>query len=71
MNAIGERVGITLDCAEVMRAWLGDLDGALSVSTQGDSSICLLGSLKTGRLGESPVNLSMTLKRSGDKGYEN
>lgn len=69
--AIGGRERSTLDCADVMRAWLGDLDGALSGSTQGDNSICLLGSLKTGRLGESPVNLSMTLKKNAEKGTGN
>lgn len=47
----------TLDCAEVVRA--GDLDCMRSFSTHGDSSTGLLGSLKSGRLGESPVNLSI------------
>lgn len=51
----------TLDCAEVVRT--GDLDCARLLSTQGDSSMALVGSLKMGRLGESLVNLSMVLKR--------
>lgn len=48
---------ITLDCAEVVRA--GDLDCARLLSTQGDSSTALVGSLKMGRLVESPVYLSI------------
>lgn len=38
---------------------MGDLAGVRLLSTQGDNSIALLVSLKMGRLGESPVNLSM------------
>lgn len=49
----------TLDCADVVRAYPGDLDRGRSPSAQGESSMGLLGSLKIGRLGESPVNLSM------------
>lgn len=41
----------------------GDLDCALLLSTQGDSSMALVGSLKMGRLGESLVNLSMVPAR--------
>lgn len=52
--SVGE---VTLDCADVVRA--GDLDRGRSPSAQGDSSMGLLDSLKIGRLGESPVNLSM------------
>lgn len=50
---------VTLDCADVVRAYPGDLDRDRSPSAQGDSSMGLLDSLKIGRLGESPVNLSM------------
>lgn len=50
---------ITLDCAEVVRAYPGDVDRERPFSAQGASSIDLLGSLKTGRLEESRVNLSM------------
>lgn len=48
---------LTLDCAEVVRT--GDFEGVRPPSAQGDSSIDLDGSLNMGRLGESPVNLSM------------
>lgn len=54
--SVGE---VTLDCADVVRAYPGDLDRGRSPSAQGDSSMGLLDSLKIGRLGESPVNLSM------------
>lgn len=47
----------TLDSVGVDR--MGDLVGVRLPSTQGDNSMALLGSLKMGRLGESPVNLSM------------
>lgn len=40
---------------------MGDLAGVRLLSTQGDNSIALLDSLNIGRLGESPVNLSMVL----------
>lgn len=49
----------TLDCADVVRGNPGDLDRGRSPSAQGDSSMGLLDSLKIGRLGESPVNLSI------------
>lgn len=38
---------------------MGDLVGVRLPSTQGDNSMALLVSLKTGRLGESPANLSI------------
>lgn len=50
---------ITLDCADVVRANPGDVDRERPLSAQGANSIDLLGSLKTGRLEESLVNLSM------------
>lgn len=40
---------------------MGDLAGVRLLSTHGDNSMALLDSLKMGRLGESPVNLSMVL----------
>lgn len=40
---------------------MGDLVGVRLLSTHGDNSMALLDSLKMGRLGESPVNLSMVL----------
>lgn len=48
---------------------MGDLVGVLLVSTHGDSSMALLGSLKMGRLGESPVNLSMVPSGAVVKGF--
>ena len=54
--SVGE---VTLDCADVVRGNPGDLDRGRSPSAQGDSSTGLLDSLKIGRLGESPVNLSI------------
>lgn len=38
---------------------MGDLAGVRLLSTHGDNSMALLDSLKMGRPGESPVNLSM------------
>lgn len=48
---------VTLDSVGVVR--VGDLAGVRLPSTHGDNSMALLDSLKMGRLGESPVNLSM------------
>lgn len=58
--SVGEgRGAITLDSVGVDR--VGDLVGVRLPSAHGDNSIDLLVSLKMGRLGESPANLSMVL----------